>query len=374
MALTVKQVEHAKPGERLGDGNGLWLFVSASGNKSWMFRFTSPITKKPREMGFGSASVLKLAEARDAAQGARKLVLAGKDPIKERNAQRDAARVDDANAITFKKYAEEYVSIHKPGWRNPKHAQQWENTLRDYVYPAMGSTLVSNVTSDDVVKVLAPIWLTKKETAARIRGRIEKIMERAIAKKKYVGPNPALLGIVGHDLPKQKRKRSVKHHPALPHAEMPKFWKSLAADTSDAAQMLRWIVLTTCRFGEARYMDRDKEIKGDVWTIPAGRIKGEQEHKVPLVPQAMALLPLRLVSDVSLTKCIRRHTNSPASTHGMRSTFRNWIRDTGRDETLGELALAHAVGNETERAYARSTAFDRRRQLMQEWGEYCGGK
>jgi integrase len=235
----------------------------------------------------------------------------------------------------------------------------------------IGAKSVPDITSDDIVSVLAPIWLAKKETAARVRGRIEKIMERAIAKKVYTNPNPALLGIVKHDLPKQKRKRSVKHHPALPHTEMPKFWKSLADDASDAAQMLRWTILTACRFGEARHMDQDSEVKGDVWTIPAGRIKGEQEHKVPLVPQAVALMPLRLVSDVSLTKCIRRHTDSPASTHGMRSTFRNWIRDTGRDETLGELALAHAVGNETERAYARSDAFDRRRKLMQEWAAYC---
>lgn len=372
MALTVKQVEHAKPGDRLGDGNGLWLFVAASGTKSWMLRFTSPVTKKPREMGIGPASAVTLAEARDAAQQARKILLTGGDPIEERKHQRAAVQVEATASVMFKTYAEEYIGIHKPGWRNPKHAQQWENTMRDYVYPVIGAKPVRDVTSDDIVAILTPIWLTKKETAARIRGRIEKIMGRAIAKKVFVGPNPALLGIVGHDLPKQKRKRSVQHHPALPHDEMPRFWKSLASDTSDAAHMLRWIILTACRFGEARYMNA-AEVKGSVWEIPAGRIKGEQEHKVPLVPQAVGLLPLRIVSDVSLTKCIRRHTESPASTHGMRSTFRNWIRDTGRDETLGELALAHAVGNETERAYARSDAFDRRRKLMQEWAEYCGG-
>jgi integrase len=370
MALTVKQVEHAKPGERLGDGNGLWLFVAASGSRSWLFRFTSPVTRKPREMGIGPAADVKLVEAREAAQQARKLVLAGKDPIEERNAQRAAVRVEAAKAITFEEYAKEYIGNKEAGWRNEKHRQQWTNSLKAYAYPVIGAKPVPDIISDDIVSLLAPIWLSKKETAARVRGRIEKIMERAIAKKKHAGPNPALLGIVKHDLPEQKRKRSVRHHPALPHAEMPKFWKSLAADTSDAAHMLRWIILTVCRFGEARYMNPD-EAKSDIWTIPAGRIKGEQEHKVPLVPQAVALLPLRLVSDVSLTKCIRRHTDSPASTHGMRSTFRNWIRDTGRDETLGELALAHTVGNETERAYARSDAFDRRRKLMQEWSEYC---
>jgi integrase len=374
MALTVKQVEHAKSGDRLGDGNGLWLFVAASGTKSWMFRFTSPVTRKAREMGLGPAADLKLAEAREAAQQARKLVLAGKDPIEERKHERAAMKVEAAKSVTFEKFAEKYIAAQKPGWRNPKHAQQWENTLKTYAYPVIGAMPVSDVTKGDVVKVLQPIWLTKKETAARLRGRIEVIIDAAKADDPplFVGDNPALLGILKHNLPKQKRKRSVKHHPALPQAEMPKFWKSLASDTSDAAHMLRWVILTACRFGEVRHMNPN-EVKGDIWTIPAGRIKGEQEHKVPLVPQAVALLPLRLVSDVSLTKCIRRHTDWPASTHGMRSTFRNWIRDTGRDETLGELALAHTVGNETERAYARSDAFDRRRKLMQEWSEYCGG-
>jgi hypothetical protein len=136
--LTVKQVEHAKPGDRLGDGDGLWLFVAASGNKSWMFRFTSPVTRKAREMGLGPVTDIKLAEARDAAQQARKLVLAGKDPIAERNAERAAVRVDAAKATTFEEFAKQYVAIQKPGWRNPKHAQQWENTLKTYAYPVMG--------------------------------------------------------------------------------------------------------------------------------------------------------------------------------------------------------------------------------------------
>src|SRR6185437_10484222 len=175
MALTVKQVEHAKPGDRLGDGNGLWLFVAASGARSWMFRFTSPITKKPREMGLGPAADVKLTEARDAAQQARKLVLAGKDPIEERSAQRAAVRVGEAKAVTFKVWAEEYIKIHAPGWRNPKRAQQWANTLAAYAYPKIGAKPAPDITSDDIVSLLAPIWLSKKETAARVRGRIEKI-------------------------------------------------------------------------------------------------------------------------------------------------------------------------------------------------------
>jgi integrase len=377
MALTVKQVEHAKPGDRLGDGDGLWLFVAASGSKSWMFRFTSPVTRKAREMGLGPAADVKLAEARDAAQHARKLMLVGKDPIEERNAQRAAVRVEAAEAITFEQFARQYVTTHKPGWRNPKHAQQWENTLSTYVYPLIGSTPVPNVTSDDVVRVLAPIWMTKKDTAARIRGRLEKIMDAAMAppKKLYAGTNPALLGIIKHGLPKQNRKRSVKHHPSLPYEEMPALWAKLAADTSDAARMLRWIILTACRFGEARYMNLANEVKGELWTIPADRIKGEREHQVPLVPLALAQLPFRPVSDVSLTKCIRRHSDSLASTHGMRSTFRDWAGDeTDASWETAEAALAHAVGDETQVAYRRRTALAKRRKLMQEWADYCSSE
>ncbi|WP_431014505.1 tyrosine-type recombinase/integrase [Bradyrhizobium pachyrhizi] len=370
--LTAKEVEHAKPGERLGDGEGLWLFVAASGNKSWMFRFTSPITRKPREMGLGPVSVLKLTEARDAATEARKLVLAGKDPIVERSAQRAAATARAAKEITFREFAEAYVATHKPGWRNPKHAQQWENTLKTYAYPVIGETPIPDVTKDDVVRVLEPIWLTKKETSARLRGRIEAIMDAAKAADKRTGDNPALLGILRHLLPKQNRKRSVVHHPSLPYEEMPKFWKSLAADTSDAAGMLRWIILTGCRYGEARHMNVDAEVKGELWTIPAGRTKGEREHYAPLAPLALAQLPFRPVSDVALSKCIRRHTATPATTHGFRSTFRDWAGDeTEAAWEVAEAAIAHKVGNETERAYRRRTALAKRRELMQQWADYC---
>lgn len=375
MALTVKQVEYAKPGDRLGDGNGLWLFVASSGAKSWMFRFTSPVTARPREMGLGPASDVKLAEAREAAQQARKLVLAGKDPIEERKHQRTAAQVEDNRTITFKKFAEDYITTHKPGWRNQKHAQQWANTLATYAYSAIGAKPVADVTPDDVVGLLSPIWMTKKETAARVRGRIEVIMDAAKAKKIRTGDNPALLGILRHLLPKQNRKKSVKHHPSLPYEEMPKFWQSLAVDTSDAARMLRWIILTGCRFSEAHKMNDDAEVKGDLWTIPAGRTKAEREHYVPLAPLALAQIPFKPVSDVSLTKCITRHTHIKATTHGMRSTFRDWAGDeTEAAWEVAEAAIAHKVGNETEQAYRRRDALAKRRKLMKSWADYCGGK
>jgi integrase len=373
MALTVLQVKSAKPGDKLSDGGGLRLDVDRSGNKSWIFRFTSPVTRKERYMGLGPANDVSLAEARDAAQEARALLRGDVDPIEHRNAERAKVKAEADGTISFQKFAEEYVATHRPGWKNRKHAQQWENTLKAYVYPIIGATPVPAITSDDVVQVLQPIWLTKKETAARIRGRIEKIMDAAKAKKLLVGDNPALLGIIRHLLPAQKRKKSVKHFAALPYEELPAFWKSLSVDPSDAAGMLRWIILTACRFSEARLMD-PAEVKSDLWTIPAGRTKSEREHYVPLVKEALALLPFRPVSDVALSTCIRRHTKTPATTHGMRSMFRDWCGDeTEAAWEVAEAAIAHKVGNETEQAYRRRTALSKRRKLMEAWAGYLGG-
>jgi integrase len=313
-----------------------------------------------------------LADAREAADGVRKLLREGKDPIEHRSELRTAAKVKAAKAISFKDYAEQFITTHEAGWKNPKHRQQWRNSLRDYAYPVMGSTVVPDIVTDDVVKVLAPIWMTKKETAARVRGRIEQILDAAKAQKIRTGDNPATLSIIRHLLPKQRRKVGVQHHPALPYQEIPKFWKSLADDTSDAARMLRWIILTACRFNEAYSIDEAAEVKGDLWTIPPIRMKGERTHFVPLTPLAVAQLPFRPVSDVTLSNCIKRHTKTRATTHGMRSTFRDWAGDeTEAAWEVAEAAIAHAAGDETEIAYRRGTALAKRRKLMNEWARYC---
>ena len=372
MALTALQVKNAKPGDKLSDGGGLRLDVDARGGRSWVFRFKSPVTNKERYMGLGPASDVTLVQARDAAQAARQLIRDGKDPIGHRNERKATAKAEAARAITFQAFAEQFVNTHKPGWKNAKHAQQWENTLKNYVYPVIGTTPVPSVTTDDVVRVVSPIWLVKRETAARIRGRIEQILDAATAKGLRTGGNPALLGILKHLLPAQKRKRHVKHHPSLPYEEMPQFWKSLADDASDAAGMLRWIILTACRYNEARKMDPATEVKGDLWSIPAGRMKGERPHYVPLTALAVSQLPFRPVSDVTLAKCIARHTNTAATTHGMRSTFRDWAGDeTEAAWEVAEAAIAHATGDETEAAYRRRTALVKRRRLMDEWAVYC---
>jgi integrase len=372
--LTALAVKNAKPGDKLGDGGGLRLDVDKNGNRSWVFRYTSPTTGKERYAGFGSASEVTLADARDARDEARKLIRAGQDPIEHRNTKRTEAKVQASRSVTFKVYAEGFITGREAGWKNDKHRQQWRNSLRDYANPHIGHKAVADLDTGDVLKVLRPIWDSKKETARRVRGRIEAILNAAKAEKLRTGENPALWR--GHlDQVLARRKKSeVKHHPALPYEEMPEFWKSLAGDTSDAAPMLRWIILTASRFNEAADMDPTAEVKSDLWTIPAMRMKGEREHKVPLTNLALAQLPFRSVSDVTLSNCIVRHTNTPATTHGMRSTFRDWAGDcTSFPREIAEMALAHAVDDETEAAYRRSTALAKRRELMTTWADYCSG-
>jgi integrase len=372
MTLTALQVKNAQPGDKLSDGGGLRLDVDKNGNASWVFRFTSPTTGKERFMGLGPFGDVSLAQAREAAQDARTLVRDGKDPIEQRNAERAEAKAQVSRSVTFKAYAEQFISGKEAGWKNEKHRQQWRNSLRDYAHPHIGQLAVADVNTDAVLKVLRPIWTTKKETARRVRGRIEAILNAAKAEGLRTGENPALWR--GHldQVLARRRKSEVKHHPALPYEEMPTFWKSLGADTSDAARMLRWIILTACRFNEADEMDRATELKGDLWTIPAIRMKAEKKHEVPLTAAALAQLPFRPVSDVTLSKCIARHTNTPATTHGMRSTFRDWAGDcTHFPRDVAEMALAHAVGDDSEAAYRRSTALAKRRELMNAWSLYC---
>jgi integrase len=371
MALTALRVKNAKPGDKLGDGSGLRLDVDHNGRRSWVFRFTSPVTGKERFMGLGSANDVTLAQARDAATVARSLIRERKDPIEERRQERTAAKVEASRAVTFKAYAEQFISGREGAWKNPRHRQAWRNSLRDYAYPAIGQLPIADVDTAAVLQVLRPIWSTKTETASRVRGRIEAILSAAKVEGLRSGDNPALWrGHIAEVLPGKRSVRAVEHHAALPYREMQAFWKSLASDTSDAAQMLRFIILTAARYGEAVGI-QPAEIKGNLWRIPAARMKGGKEHTVPLTPLALAQTTFRPVSDVSLAKCIRNHTNTPATTHGMRSTFRDWCGDcTDFPRDLAEAALAHTLGD-VEAAYRRGTALEKRREMMTAWADYC---
>lgn len=372
--LTKNVVKKAKAGDRLSDGDGLRLDVDKNGNASWIFRFKSPVSGKERFMGLGPLRDVDLAQAREAASAARAFVRKGIDPKEHRDEERAKAKAQAKGTITFEAYATQYIAGKEAGWKNAKHRQQWSNSLRDYAFPIVGKVAIPDIDTEAVRKVLDPIWNTKKETARRVRGRIEAILNGAKADKLRTGDNPALWrGHLDQVLAK-RRKSDVKHHPALPYEEMPEFWRSLSGDMSDAARMLRWIILTACRFNEANAMNPAREIKGNVWTIPAARMKAEREHKVPLTTAALAQLPFQAVSDVTLSNCIARHTVTTATTHGMRSTFRDWAGDcTNFPRDIAEMALAHTVDDEIEAAYRRSTALAKRRELMEEWSTYCVG-
>lgn len=375
MSLTALQVKNAKPKDKLSDGGGLRLDVDRKGNKSWVFRFTSPVSGKERFMGLGPLKDVSLAQARDAAAEARSLIRQRKDPIEDRKEQRVAVKVEAARAITFRLYAEQFISGREASWKNPRHRQAWRNSLRDYVYPIIGDLPVAEVDTAAVLQVLRPIWSTKTETASRVRGRIEAILSAAKVEELRTGDNPAVWrSHISEVLPGKRKIVAVEHHDALPYRQMPDFWKSLAADTSDAARMLRFVILTAARYGEAGSMGSG-EVVGDLWTIPAVRMKAGKEHVVPLTPLALEQLPFRRVSDVGLSNCIRRHTDTPATTHGFRSTFRDWAGDcTSFGREIAEAALAHAVGNAVEAAYRRGTALEKRRQLMEAWANFSCSK
>jgi integrase len=373
--LTALQVKNAKPNNgkraRLGDGNNLWLFVDKNGNKSWVFRFKSPTTDTEREMGIGPERDVTLVQARQAAQEARKLLLAGQDPLEVRRAKQQADKIDAERPITFRDYAEQFVSGRESAWKNPVHRQQWRNSLRDHVFPIVGDMAIADIDTDSVLNVLRPIWNEKPETARRVRGRIESILSGAKVEGLRSGENPATWRNHLDQLLAARKKSDVQHHSALPHAELPKFWRSLATDTSNAAQMLRFIILTAARYSEAANMV-PSEIVGDLWTVPKKRMKAGVAHAVPLTAAALACVPLVRVSDVALANCIRRHTTAPATTHGFRSTFRDWCGDaTDYPREIAEAALAHQVGSDVERAYRRGAAVEKRRALMTSWADYC---
>jgi integrase len=380
--LTALTVRNAKPGDKLSDGGGLRLDVDRKGNGSWIFRFTSPVTGRERFMGLGPLADVSLAKARDAASEARALLRQHFDPIEHRNTKRAAAKAEGSRSVTFQDYAERFISTREASWKNPVHRQQWRNTLRDYVYPVIGATPIADVDTTAVLKALRPLWEAKKvETGSRVRGRIEAILSAAKVEGLRVGENPALWrGHLDQLLPSKRKVRSVKHHAALPYAELPAFMASLAKDTSPSALLLRFIILTAARYGEAALAEWSEiDERARVWRVPASRMKAGKVHEVPLSAEAMAVLGDRSkgrifsASDASLANCIARHTDTPATTHGFRSTFRDWAGDetTHQRETI-EAALAHVIENETEAAYRRSSALAKRRALMETWAQYCG--
>lgn len=394
MARTINKLsavdvaKKSRPG-RYGDGGGLWLQVSKWGTKAWLFRFT--MKGRAREMGLGDVATFSLKEARERARKARQMVADGIDPIEARKEAR-AATVEDRGRITFAEASARYMKAHASGWRNAKHAEQWQSTLATYAFPVIGELDVAKVTTAHVMQILEPIWTDKTETASRTRGRIERVLDWAKARHFRSGENPARWkGHLNLLLPAPAKVAKVKHHAALPYADLGAFMDRLRALESVSARALEFTILTAVRTGEAiGIQESEIDYANRVWSIPGERMKSGREHRVPLSDRALEILqetprqadnPFlfpgtrrgRPLSNMAMLELLRGMDGTKGLTvHGFRSTFRDWAAEcTNFPREIAEAALAHIVRDKTEAAYQRGDLLEKRRRLMTAWEGFC---
>ncbi|MDR3453810.1 MAG: integrase arm-type DNA-binding domain-containing protein [Rhodoferax sp.] len=377
-----------KPGLHfVGGVAGLTLQISPTKARSWLLRYL--VAGKRREMGLGGYPDVSLSDARRRAREEREKLDKGLDPILARREAQSALRAQTAAAITFERAALSYIEAHEPGWRNAKHAQQWRNSLDTYAYPVIGPLLVRDVAVSNVLAVLEPIWQTKTETASRLRGRIEQVLDWSTVRGYREGLNPARWrGHLDKMLPAPSKVATVGHHAALPASQMGAFMQRLREQAGMGARALEFAILCASRSGEVRGATWDEiDLAGATWKIPGPRMKAGREHRVPLSPAALQLLKdlprmagTDLVfpaprggqlSDMTLTAVMRR-MEVPAVPHGFRSTFRDWCSErTNYSNQVAEMALAHAIGDKVEAAYRRGDLFDKRCRLMADWAAFC---
>jgi integrase len=389
--LSAQSVKAAPPG-RHADGAGLHLLVKTTGARSWVYRFM--LHGKARDVGLGPAAGkdhIPLAKARDLAAALRLQVKAGVDPLEAREIARAealaAAQAVKVAGHTFEAAAAAYIAAHEDSWLNPKHRQQWRNTLDTYVYPVVGDLPVAEIGTAHVLTIIEPLWNAKPETASRVRGRIEAILDSAKARGFRQGENPARWrGHLAQILP-ARAKLLRGHHRAMSHDDVPAFMAKVRARKAMAALALEFTVLTAARTGEvigATWAEID--VAKAVWTIPAARMKAKREHRVPLSPRCLEILEAAMIdkseclftsdgggklSGMAMTMLIRR-MDADCTVHGFRSAFRDWAAEsTGYAHEVCEMALAHTIGNKAEAAYRRGDLFEKRRRLMNDWAAYC---
>ncbi|NBQ69214.1 MAG: site-specific integrase [Nitrosomonadaceae bacterium] len=407
---SLKIKNETKPGF-YSDGGGLYLQVSTfNASKSWVFKYT--LHGRRRGMGMGPVDTVSLAQARRLAEKLREQVRNGIDPIEAKRAETKARKValaEQDRRKTFKECAEIVIAQKADELRNKKAIAQWESTLKTYAYPILNDgRKIDELTRHDVAKALEPIWQSKRETASRLRGRIETVFTYAKNEESYQGDNPASLKFVQHALGRQK-KESKKNQPALPHRHIGAFMAELRKHETISARALEFIILTAARSGEVRGATWNEiDTDNNIWIIPPSRMKANREHIVTLPDDAIKLLQALpriagvnllfpapnngILSDMTLTQLLRRmHRSSVeaggegwidarsgriAVVHGFRSTFRDWYNDegfkSGHTREAAEIALSHAVGNAVEKAYSRSDMREARRMLMEDWANYCG--
>lgn len=384
----------------VGGVPGLALQVSPSGSRSWILRAT--VAHIRRDIGLGPYPEVGLADAREKARVMRVAIRNGEDPLLERKKDRSASLAAAAAAQSFEQCAKKYIDAQRAGWRNAKHADQWSSTLEMYAYPYFGKVLISDVSMAHVLQVLeqrveltrkgaktsGKFWEVKTETATRVRGRIESILDWAKGRGLRSGDNPAAWkGNLDAQLAKARRVKKVEHHPAVPIDEMPSFMPLLRTQGGKAAKALELLILCAARSGEVRNaIWTDFDLVNATWIVPAERMKGGREHRVPLCRQAIELLKSMPVfheqplvfpgtkggpfSDMSISAVMKR-LKRPEVPHGFRSTFRDWVAErTHYPRDMAEMALAHTISSDVEAAYRRGDMLERRRQMMQEWADF----
>jgi integrase len=371
------------------DGGGLYLRVASGGSRQWIFRYT--INGKTHDMGLGSADTFSLKEARERAREARKLKHDGIDPLEQRREKRRQTRSEAAKAITFRQCAEAYIAAHKAGWSNMKHAAQWPSTMARFVYPVFGELAVQAVDTGLVLRVIEPIWIVRTETASRVRGRIEAILDWATAHGHRQGENPARWrGHLANLLPRKSKVARVEHHHAMPYAQIGTFMSEVRAERGVAARALEFLILTATRTNETLGATwKEIDFAERVWSIPAERMKAGKPHRVALSDAAFGVIEaMRQIkhgdfifpgtkgdtplSNMSLLMLVRRMGYGELTVHGFRSCFADWAAErTDFPDEVRQMALAHTVNDKVEAAYRRGDLFEKRRQLGQAWAEYC---
>jgi integrase len=391
MALTTKQVAKLTERGRYGDGRGLYLQVTPTGARSWLLRYERG--GRERAMGLGPVDDFTLEEARERARKARQLLKDGIDPLDARKDERVKQTSEKALAaaadFNFKECVEQYYKFHSRKWNNAKHSAQFLSTMKMYAYPALGKLPVAAIDKALVLKAIEPIWYSKTETASRVRGRIEAVLDFAKTRGYRTGENPATWdGNLVHALPARNTIAKVQHHAALPFPDVPNFMTELAAREGVAARALEFTILNASRTGEvigSRWSEINLDSK--LWTIPAARMKAKKEHRVPLTGRSLEILKALpregdfvfpgsrkgvAISNMAMAEVLKRMGRIDITVHGFRSTFRDWAAErTSYANHIVEMALAHVIGNKVEAAYRRGDLFVKRARLMADWARFC---
>lgn len=389
--LKARTVETASKTGLYGDGGGLYLQITKAGVKSWLFRFM--LNGKAHGMGLGPLHTISLAEARSKAHKCRAMLLEGIDPLDAKKKNREALLLEQSKVKTFEQCAIAYIDAHKAGWKNVKHQDQWTNTLKTYAYPTIGYLPVAAVDVALVKQILDPIWAAKTETASRIRGRIESILDWATVHGYRIGDNPARWrGHLDKLLPRQSKVTKVRHHPALPYSEIAEFIKTLKKESGVVPAAMEFLIYCASRTGEVVNASWEEfDLDAGIWTIPSERMKADKPHRIPLSEPALAIVnrmkpisrgkyvfPGRQanspLSNMALLQLLRRMGRTDLTSHGFRSTFRDWTAEcTNHPREIAESALAHTLESKVEAAYLRGDLFEKRARLMADWASFCNG-